>query len=361
MNILNNFSKKFNEIFIILPKDDGITRARKQFLYFFIGSIIGVILLSYSILSISQLGKKIVKVPNVEGLDVIEGFQLLSEKNLIAKPVMRYSDTVPKGIIIVQKNRKPGTSVKEGRIINLIVSNGPRLTNLGDYRGKTLFEVQAIFADIYSTSKKQINLDSYVYDYSPDFEKDMIFKQEPEAGTPMSEVKKIKFWISKGKDNVQILDLPDYVNKNIESAITELSKLDLIYRINFKETKNAKNDRIIYEQSPKPGTSIEQIINEDIKIILNFYSYKFSKKQGDILSGTFYLKIEEQPIPAEVKVILMEKNKNERILFQKKVRGGFQYPINYKSDSTGIIAVFINDELISETVLKEENSQTESL
>ncbi|MEQ8170962.1 MAG: PASTA domain-containing protein, partial [Candidatus Eremiobacterota bacterium] len=115
----------------------------KIFLNFFI-SIIALLIVIVTIATITHIGWNFyndvfgkvtdVSVPSVINMDIIEARQKLKQAGLEIETQQKYSDTVPKDMIIFQKP-EAGRKVKIGRKVFVIVSLGCELVNVPNLKG----------------------------------------------------------------------------------------------------------------------------------------------------------------------------------------------------------------------------------
>lgn len=131
------------------------------------GFLSGYFLLSYVILSGETT------VPDLKGVDVVKANQLLRERGLhIRIDGQEYSE-YSAGTIFKQEP-PPGTKVKSGREIGVIVSKGTRFSFFPDVRGLTYEEAEKKLREMGIPIDKVIFINS---DYYPD---STVVAQRPE-------------------------------------------------------------------------------------------------------------------------------------------------------------------------------------
>lgn len=152
-------------------------------------------------------------VPKIKGLDYNEGLKAAKESKVyIEVKELKYSSSEKD--VIVSQSIKSGKKVKEGTVIEVVVSKGVR-----DY----------IVPDVqYSTKKKAIEAFKkedlkykIKYQYSKTYKKGIVIKQSVEAGKKVKDDTVVTIWVSKGKKVITI-EVPYVLGKSKASAVSLL-------------------------------------------------------------------------------------------------------------------------------------------
>jgi eukaryotic-like serine/threonine-protein kinase len=118
-------------------------------------------------------GPKPVEVPDVVGKTYDDAAKALTAKRFKVSRTDEYSDTVPAGVVI-RHNPVPGTAAPRDSTVILVVSRGPDLVTVQDFRGDTVEDaVAALEAD---------GLQVDVVGYRPGRQ---VKEQDPEGGTKL--------------------------------------------------------------------------------------------------------------------------------------------------------------------------------
>ena len=94
------------------------------------------------------------------------------------------------------------------------------------------------------------------YSYSDNIPENAVISQSPEPGTEWPKDESIKLVISLGATGGPI-QVPDFVNTEVDEAIEEIMSLDLSYNIVYETNKDIK-EGIIMRQTPPKGTHLNQ-------------------------------------------------------------------------------------------------------
>ena len=119
-----------------------------------LASSLALVALSFLVLMVGLVlalgnGPAPVVVPDVQGRLVEEAQQVLESAGLQAKSVPEvYSDSIPPGGVVSQRPY-PGKLVKEGRVVDLVVSRGPKSVQVPAVVGKSLTDAEALLKQAY--------------------------------------------------------------------------------------------------------------------------------------------------------------------------------------------------------------------
>jgi beta-lactam-binding protein with PASTA domain len=122
----------------------------RLFLSMAAGILVFVGIIAVSVFFIALRGEEETMVPEVRGKDLTTALLELQVKELYPRIDLRYSQTsLDKGLILEQ-DPLPGTIVKAGRRIRLVVSQGVMINRVENYLGRSIdevrVEIQAMFA-----------------------------------------------------------------------------------------------------------------------------------------------------------------------------------------------------------------------
>lgn len=180
-----------------------------------------------------SLGGKLVKVPKLEGRDIMEVDGILSGTGLTDGVVdHKSSDTVPRNLIISQ-DPEPYSEVAEGTKINLVVSLGPeikttivpKLTDLKENEAK-----RAIIAN-------QLKLGEAIPEPSDDVPKGIVISQSINSGSEVEINTAIDIYVSKGPEK-----------KDGDSNGTENEEVTIPIKITLPSDRNQTQVKIYRNQ-----------------------------------------------------------------------------------------------------------------
>ncbi len=229
-------------------------------------ALIGVVALTFiaglATFLLSLRGAEETMVPDVERVELVDALLALQERNLYPQVQLRYfSDPTLKGKV-VQQEPAPGTSVRAGKRISIVVSQGAVVDTVGEYVGRNLDDVRSELRTLFSSFDALLTIDdvSYVFDEA---DPGTILEQDPPAGTELTGPTELDFVVSRGPD-VRRQELPAYVGLSWREAVPVLARSDTPFTFTVTEDPDALADAgsgVIVDQSPEPGTEISASTN----------------------------------------------------------------------------------------------------
>ena len=132
-------------------------RNLKITVYAFVGAVVLMLVVGLLVFSLSYRGQEETLVPNLLQKDLLAGLTELQEKELSPRVQVRYSSDHPQGIIMEQKP-VPGTVVKAGRRVVLVVSKGPVIDRVGNYVGQKLEDVKIQLQTLFASSRALLKI-----------------------------------------------------------------------------------------------------------------------------------------------------------------------------------------------------------
>ncbi|WP_338555825.1 Stk1 family PASTA domain-containing Ser/Thr kinase [Paenibacillus sp. KS-LC4] len=208
---------------------------------------------------LDRLDVEEVNVPYVVGLDLEQATAKLEEFGLkVQEPTIReFRDDIPFNQVFEQT--KKNMRVKQGSFIQLSVSDGPMLKQLGDYRGKTLQAVKDELSALGINPDTQIDVEEVFSEQ----EVDTVVTQQPEPGTDFDpNTVKFQFMVSKGMETIK---MPNLIGKTVAEAKDivkanglTLSDDDILYEPSYVQAKGLVLNQAQYKPNdPVPkGASI---------------------------------------------------------------------------------------------------------
>jgi serine/threonine-protein kinase len=193
-----------------------------------------------------SLGEKPVKVPELIGKTEIEAGQILGELGLrIGEIKEEYSDKAPEGVIISQKPA-PGTEVKKGTAVDIVISKGievvivPDVTGLSANQAKTLIEKAKLKVKVIEEESETV-------------EKGKVIRQSPSAGDTAKKGDEVIIVVSAGP---AVVTVPNVVGLDSLSARNQLENLGLEVVIENVEVLDEAQVGKVVQQSPDAGAKV---------------------------------------------------------------------------------------------------------
>ncbi len=182
-----------------------------------------------------------VEVPELRGKSLMEASQIVANRKLYLKIESEtYSVDVPEGHIITQ-NIPPGTKIKEGRTIRVIVSKGPKRLSMPLFVGLDIDEARE------QASKKGIKIRRILRVHSLQAPEDVVIAQRPAEDEPGEDW--VVLLVSKGPF-AQRYVCPDFTKMSLEEAKKVADRLGLVLELEGFGS-------LISSQKPKAGQLIK--------------------------------------------------------------------------------------------------------
>ncbi|MBF0450255.1 MAG: PASTA domain-containing protein [Candidatus Magnetomorum sp.] len=214
-----------------------------------------------------------VVIPDIYGKDIIYVLELLSDNALNTKVEgTEYHSTIPKNHVIYQ-DPKPGSEVKVGRDVKIILSKGSKWLTLPDIRGVSIEKAYVLLDANRLCSGEVTQI------FHPYFESGMIIAQYPEPGTYIAHNACINFLVSRG-NRFPLYQMPDFTGVSFENALISLNKIDIKpVSIKYASDTQWPENRII-EQNPLFGASIAK--DEPILLTVNRRVQNYESLKGGV-------------------------------------------------------------------------------
>ena len=279
-------------------------------------------------------GQPEVAVPKVTEKDLVEGLLILQKKSLRAVIDPRYFSDREKNTIVEQDPR-PGSIVREGKDVKIIVSKGPIISIVEDYTGKTTTFVQNRLQEIFSFQGKTIrigNITSVASDEPPG----TIVGQFPPPNTPITNVDTIDLVVSKGSE-IQAFYLENYTDADISDVMQMLALRGVLVHVVPEEVIDPSQNGLIIAQEPPEGTIVKR--NETVTF---YVGYLPSEKEKDQL----YARVLNFDVPEDFETIqiriLVQDRIGEREIYNEESMGGDSLSIPFKSYSDTTAYIYID-------------------
>ena len=297
----------------LLPAD----REEPETRYFKIAilALIGIVLLTAASAAttflLSLRGAEETVVPELVQMELPEALLDLQERQLYPRVQLRYfSDPSLKGRV-VEQSPAPGTQVRAGRRINLTVSRGAVVDQVGNYVGRDLTEVEEELQALFATFEELLQIDdvSYVFDQAP---AGTILQQDPLPDTPITGVTELDLVVSRGP-GTQRASLPGFVGLSYGEALSRLQQRGrpFVFTVSSGDQPGA-----VVAQSPPPGTEV----SASAKVFLTMVPPE--TEEGDVF-GLFRRVLPDYPVEVQLALDFVEPEEGDRIrLFEMSHPGG---------------------------------------
>jgi eukaryotic-like serine/threonine-protein kinase len=319
----------------VLPnaEDSAETRSLKLTIFLFVGIIGFMLVIGIVTFSIAVRGQDETLVPNLQGKDVLDALTDLQSKELYPDIQEQYSASYERNIVISQRPA-PGTLVKAGKRVTLRVSRGPVIDKVENYVGMTLDDVKIHLQTLFAThSPNLIIKEPILYKYESGAPPGKVLAQNPPPGTPISGLTYLELVVSQDQTGQTMLSVGDYVGKNFQEAISDLTKSNIPFAFTVQKSAPGKAPGSVIAQNPGPGEKI----NYDQVVQLTMVA------PGDVgkgnVFGLFQYSLPQQPIAVDISLDIVSGSDRSNVLTMKHPGGPLAVPYIVPDGSDLVLTV----------------------
>jgi len=297
-------------------------------------SLVAVLVVATYLTLIVLLPEETVVVPEVVGKEVEEAVLILSKNKLSARITgKKFSSKIPVNVVISQ-TPAPGTKVREGRSIKLVISGGAEIITAPDVVGMKLREAKVSLSEI------GVDIANMSYTYSKVSQSEVI-AQDPPAGFKVVQQEGINLLVSAGPFKPKLM-MPDLRGKRLEGVASFLKESSIKIAM-IKEEPSSEKEGIIIFQSPPPGSIVDE--NTRVELVIS------SREKESVfeLPGQKWILIPVQ-IPfglgkKRVSVVMIDKQ-GERELDYGVYSPGEKVWISCEVTGGGKVEVYVDEKLV---------------
>jgi beta-lactam-binding protein with PASTA domain len=290
---------------------------------------------------IALQGDEVTMVPNLEDRELVDALEELQSRGLNVHVQQRFFSDPARAGRIIDQSPDPGSQVRVGRRVNIIVSRGPVVDEVGSYVGLTLDELRAQLAAQFTNfdpllEVKNSNI-SYIFSEE---EAGTIISQQPESGLKLTGYTELKLLVSRGPEVLGI-PAPEIVGLDYTQALGLLAvrNVPFVFRYSTQAAENAIPGLVV-SQFPEAGEVIEP--GNNLVLRINPLESSSSNELADI----FYTNIPEFALPVDVEVDFVTPDGESSRYFQTQHAGG-ELTFPYLLPIGSLINVYVDGQLIS--------------
>ncbi|MFQ3547066.1 MAG: PASTA domain-containing protein [Termitinemataceae bacterium] len=327
---------------------DAIETYVGNHLRFFISAAISLMifiaLISLMAFMLTIRGAEQTMVPNVKGKELTQALLELQAKELYPKIQLRYSNNVADKGTILEQDPGPGTIVKAGRRIHLVVSRGMVIDKVENYIGQQLDDVKIHLQTLVSASGRPLlslrEPPLYAYSSQP---VGTILEQKPEPGTDIDGPVRLEFVVSRGPENAMI-KVPDLIGLPLQDAFERIRQSGVAFVFSMRQVQNRETPGTVVSQLPAGQTVMAA--NTRLNLVV---AAPAKVPEGEVF-GLFAKTLPEYPYPLEVRLdALLPNGERRRIITVNHPGGDFTVPYQLPKGTVMILSV-LNREIIREEI-----------
>lgn len=221
-------------------------------------ALIGVGIASAFAVVALLLHQEEVRVPDLTGQDIVSVIETISQQGLQLKVDRREPNPALPRDTVVSQSPAPGSGIKKGRQVHVIVSQGPSDLLAPKVVGEHFRKADIMVRQAGFTPGDISRV------YSDSVDRDLIIAQYPQFGSPLEKGGTIGVLVSSGK-KPDLLVMPKLLGKKAEEALRIVDRLELQHRI-ITRAGSAGTERTVLSQKPSAGYPVSADATVDIVV-----------------------------------------------------------------------------------------------
>ena len=224
----------------------------RLFLSMAAGLLVFVGIVAVSVFFINVRGAERTMVPDVQGRDLTAALLELQVKELYPRISLRYSQSSSDKGLVLEQNPQPGTIVKAGRRIQLVVSQGVMVNTVENYLGRNIDEVRMDIQTLLSSQGSSVQLITineplmYVFSTEP---AGTVLQQKPEPGTTYSGPTALELVVSRGSENT-LTRIPSLLGLGFEDALEQIGRAGIDFEFSLRQSQTGELPGTVVAQDP---------------------------------------------------------------------------------------------------------------
>jgi len=226
-------------------------------LIFFIGIV------AVSVFFINVRGAEQTMVPNVQGYDLTSALLEMQVKELYPRIQLRYTQSSADKGLILEQNPPPGTIVRAGRRIHLVVSRGAIINTVENYIGRNVEDVRIELYSLLAAhtfsgggimGSQPITLrEPLMYEFSNE-PAGTILQQRPEPGTNITGPTLLELVVSRGDEHT-VTRIPNLVGLGLTDTLEQIGLSGIDFEFSVRQAHSGERPGTIVAQDP-PGDTL---------------------------------------------------------------------------------------------------------
>jgi beta-lactam-binding protein with PASTA domain len=308
------------------------------------GLIVIVVIAAVIFFFIALKGEEQTMVPDLQGKELAEALLEMQAKELYPRIQLRFSQSARDKGLILEQEPEPGTIVKAGRRIHLVVSQGAIINRVENFIGKNIDEVRIDLQTFVTASGSPLLTlkEPLMYSYSP-AAPGTVIQQKPEPGTDISGPINLELVISQGLENT-LITVPQLTGLSISQALEQIGKTNIAFDFSVRDIRDGERGGTVVFQNPAAAAGIPS--NTVVELVVNTPAQLFD----DEVFNLFVYEMPKNPYPLPVRLEAQLPSGERSLLIGVNHAGGkFAVPYRLPIDSQLILSL-MGREIYRETV-----------
>jgi beta-lactam-binding protein with PASTA domain len=317
----------------------------RLFTFCCLGIMIFVSVIATAVFFLTVRGAEQTMVPEIRGEDLVEALLELQQKELYPRIELRYSGSATDKGRILEQEPRAGSIVKAGRRIRLVVSQGPVISAVGNYAGRTIDDVREELQTLFASNPQPLLTikEPILYQHSAQ-PAGTILEQNPLPGTGIFSPIQMEFVVSRGEEDTAI-EMPDLLGLSIAHAMDEIGRTGIRFNFSTRMGQSRRSAETVIAQTPSAG---EKIDTGTVAEVVIASPARIDLDENEVFA-LFKYRLPENPYPLPVMLEVILPGGERRTLVNIKHSGGdFTFPYRLPDGSILILSM-LNREMYRET------------
>jgi len=236
--------------------DELISSNLKLFVSMAVGFLLFAVVIAGSIFFVVLSGGEQVMVPNTQGRELTHALMELQARELNPRIQLRYSHSPHDRGLVLEQDPSPGTIVRAGRNVRLVVSQGTVINRMENFVGRDIDTVRVDLLTTFAAGGGPILAlrEPIMFDYS--FETPgTIIQQRPEVGANISGPTQVEFVVSRGPQPV-LVTVPQLTGFSLDEALEWIGTVGVAFEFAVREAWYGERGETVVDQAPHPGANV---------------------------------------------------------------------------------------------------------
>ena len=316
------------------------------------GLLIFVGIIAVSVFFINVRGAEQTMVPDVQGHDLTSALLELQVKELYPRINLRFSQTSSDKGLVLEQNPLPGTIVKAGRRIQLVVSQGVMINTVEDFIGRDVEDVRNYLMTMFSSQgaasgnapvPQLITVKNpLMYEFSAE-PAGTILQQRPEPGTGITGPVTLEFVVSRGLEN-SFLIVPSLLGLGLEDALEQIGKTGIDFEFSLRPLRAGEIAGTVVAQAP----AADSLSPSDTRVSITM-ALPETIPDGEVF-GLFRYDMAKNPYPLLIRLeSILPSGERQRLISVQYPGGMLSVP--YRQPAGAVLVLYmLNREIFRETV-----------
>ncbi|MBP2653049.1 MAG: prkC [Firmicutes bacterium] len=304
--------------------------------------LLGLLLIGFSVGAFLAFGKfwslSEVTVPNVVGKQAEAAKTIITNENLRVSVSMEFNDKIPAGIVISQ-NPEAGTTVKEQRTVNIVVSKGVEVAVVPELKGLSRRDAEL------QIKNAGLVLGRVDEQFAADAPQDTVISQNPRPSAQVNKGTTIDLVVSKGAGPRKTV-LPDFRGTPLNTVTTQLESLKLKLGTVSETPSNQYPAGSIIGQNPAAGTEVLEGATIDLNVAKNVSGGSGGATKRAVVQIT----VPDGAVRQIVQIVVTDTG-GRRVVYENPQKPGDRIEQAVEGVGQVRVQVYINGALLQEQLL----------